>query len=232
MQVAVSVIIPTRDRPQLVQRAVANALKQTLKEIEVIVVIDGPDRETFLELTKLDAPHLKILQLPTSRGGAGARNAGVAKAKGRWIAFLDDDDEWLPEKLWLQLEAALCSPHRFTIVTSFITTRTPQGDFIYPRRLPRPSEPLSEYLLARNSLSFGEGLIQTSTIFTEKELLVQVPFQEGLSKHQDWDWLLRASKLEGVGIDFINQPLAIWYRWEKRPSTSSTTPSINLGNRE
>jgi glycosyltransferase involved in cell wall biosynthesis len=222
MECIVSIIIPTRDRSQLVKRAITSVLKQTLQEIEVIVVIDGLDTETQRELSQFYDRRLRIIQLPSSKGGAAARNAGVAKAKGRWIAFLDDDDEWLPEKLWLQLEKAMCSPYKLPIISCFLTTCTPKGDFIYPRRLPQPSEPLSEYLLARNSISFGEGLIQTSTIFTEKKLLQQIPFQESLAKHQDWDWLLRVSKLPEVGIEFVTQPLAIWYRWEKRQSISST----------
>jgi hypothetical protein len=83
-------------------------------------------------------------------------------------------------------------------------------------------EPISEYLLARNSLGFGEGLIQTSSIFTKRELLQKVPFRTDLRKHQDWDWFLRVTKIAGVGIEFVSEPLAIWYRLEERKSISST----------
>ncbi len=99
----ISVIIPTHGRSQLVERAVDSAGAQTLRDIEIIVVIDGLDLATEQELAKINDPRLRIVQLPTSKGGAGARNAGVAAAKAAWIAFLDDDDEWLTQKLELQL---------------------------------------------------------------------------------------------------------------------------------
>ncbi|MGL5075941.1 MAG: glycosyltransferase family 2 protein, partial [Waterburya sp.] len=88
---------------------------------------------------------------------------------------------------------------------------------------PKPDEPLSEYLLARNSFSFGEGLIQTSTIFTHRKLLEQVPFQSGLAKHQDWDWLLKVNTLADVEIEFVPETLVIWYCWQDSQSTSSTS---------
>ena len=223
MSPVVSVIIPTRNRPLLAARAVKSGLQQTLKEIEVIVVIDGTDEATCKELSKIDDPRFQIVQLPASLGGGGARNAGVDRSKGEWIAFLDDDDEWLPQKLEQQLAAAKSSEYSYPIISCYLTARTPKGEFKYPRRFPKPEEHLSEYLLARNSFSFGEGLIQTSTIFTKKELLQQVPFKAGLAKHQDWDWLLRVNTLAEVGIEFVPQPLTIWYCWEKRPTTSTTS---------
>ena len=221
MSVLVSVVIPTRHRPQLVKRAVKSALAQTLKEIEVIVVIDGCDQAASQTLGTIDDSRLKIVQHSTSKGGGAARNSGVAQAQGEWIAFLDDDDEWLPSKLTQQLEMAIATSATDPIVSCYLTARTPQGEFIYPKRLPQANEHLSEYLLARNSWDFGEGLIQTSTIFTSKQLLQQVPFPEDLPKHQDWDWILKANLIEGVEVKFVTQPLVIWYLWEKRHSTSS-----------
>lgn len=219
----ISVVIPTYKRSQLVKRAVASAIKQTYQEIEIIVVIDGLDMTTNTELEKINDLRLRIIQLPISQGGGGARNAGVAAAQGEWIAFLDDDDEWLPQKLERQLAAAKCSPYNLPIISCSIISRTPKGEFTYPRRFPKVNEPLSEYLLARNSFSFGEGLIQTSTIFTSRKLLEKIPFQQGLAKHQDWDWLLKANTLADVGIEFVAETLAIWYCWQKQQSTSSTS---------
>ena len=223
MDCLISVVIPTRDRPKLVKRAVESALGQTLQEIEVIVVIDGVDSATFAVLASINDSRLQIVQLPTSRGGSGARNAGVKKARGKWVAFLDDDDEWRSQKLELQLAAARKSQYQYPIISCCLTARTPKGEFTYPKRFPRLHEPLSEYLLARTSLSFGEGLVQTSTIFTSRDLLQQIPFLEDLPKHQDWDWLLRADLTEGVGLEFIPKQLVIWYLWENRQSTSSTS---------
>lgn len=220
--ISIGVVIPTKNRPQLVQRAVNSAREQTHKNIEIIVVIDGEDRATVTALEAIADARIKIVQLPESKGGGAARNAGVKEARGEWIAFLDDDDCWLPTKLEAQLQKAIASSSPDPIVSCYVTAQTPKGTFTYPQRLPAPQEHLSEYLLVRNGLHFGEGLIQTSTIFTSKKLLQQVPFDENLAKHQDWDWILRANRIPGVAVMFVTQTLAIWYLWEKRQSISSS----------
>ena len=108
--VIVSAVIPTRGRPELLQRAVRSALAQTLREIEVVVVIDGEDPVTSLALESGSQDgRLRVIALAVSVGGSDARNRGVDAARGEWIAFLDDDDEWLPGKLQAQLDAVKAS---------------------------------------------------------------------------------------------------------------------------
>ena len=223
MKPIISTVIPTRNRPLLVERAVKSAIAQTFKEIEVIVMIDGSDSATCAVLAAIDDPRLKYVELPIRGGAAAARNAGVSEAAGEWIAFLDDDDEWLPQKLELQIAAATRSQFEFPIVASRLTARSPKGDYIRPTRFLSLSEPISEYLLARNSLFQGEGLIQTSVLFITKKLLQKVPFRTDLQRHQDWDWLLRVNNIAGVGIEFVPEPLAIWYVDEKRKTISGTS---------
>lgn len=134
------------------------------------------------------------------------------------MAFLDDDDEWLPEKLERQLATARRSNAPDPIVSCKVTARTQTGEFVWPRKL--PSEPLSEYLLARDSWSQGEGLLQTSTLLTTRRLLLKIGFEDGLQKHQDWDWLLRAVKAPGTTIEFVDEPLVIWDLGHSRSSVS------------
>src|SRR5687768_2514241 len=90
---AVSVVIPTRARPELVRRAVRSALDQTLRDIEVVVVVDGPDPPTRQTLADIDDSRLRVVELAERGGAPAARNAGVRHARGRWTALLDDDDE-------------------------------------------------------------------------------------------------------------------------------------------
>ena len=205
----ISVVIPSRNRPDLASRAVKSALTQTAKLIEVIVVLDGPDPASVSELAKIMDPRLQVIELPENLGPSGARNAGVMAAKGTWIAFLDDDDEWLPLKLERQLEVAHQSIYARPIVSSRFLAHTAKGEFIWPRRLPAPSESMGDYLFVRNSLFLGETFVVTPTIFVKKELLEQIPFDRDLPRHEDWDWLIRVSALEGVGLEFVPDSMAI-----------------------
>ncbi|WP_414620698.1 glycosyltransferase family 2 protein [Calothrix sp. CCY 0018] len=222
MKPLVSVVIPTFHRAQLVKRAVMSALTQSLQEIEVLVVIDGIDKDTSLTLCEIDDSRLQVIELSTNQGACFARDFGVKSAVAEWIAFLDDDDEWMPLKLELQLEIAKASDHKFPIVSSYLIAKTPQGEAIWPRRLPKKTEPLCEYLFVRNTLFMGEGLIQTSTIFTKKELLQKVSFDNHLKKHQDWDWILRAISIKDAGLEFAPQVLAIWNLERTRQSLSKS----------
>jgi glycosyltransferase involved in cell wall biosynthesis len=217
----VSVVIPTRNRPKLVVRAVCSALAQTHRELEVIVIIDGADCATRTELSAFDDPRLRVVELSQSVGGAEARNIGARHATGQWVAFLDDDDEWLSSKLEVQLEAASTAACEWPLVCSQVIGRTQDADFIWPENV--PSRPYTDYLLVRSRLGYGEGLIQTSTILTRRGLLEHVAFRKGLRKHQDWDWVIRCTQITGVDVVFVPTPLAIWTLDDSRVRTSTQT---------
>lgn len=219
----VSAVIPTRGRPELLLRAVRSVLAQTLRELEAVVVIDGHDLATehALEMLAQEDSRVRVIALPVSVGGSDARNRGVAEASGKWIAFLDDDDEWLPGKLEAQIEAVTAATAEVVIGTCKIIARTPGNDYVWPRRMPEPGEPICEYLLARRTLSRGEGSIQTSTFFVRRSLMLAQPFKSGQLKHQDTEWLLRVGRLPGAEAVFVNEVMAIHYIEEERGSVSS-----------
>lgn len=216
-------IIPTFGRPQLVGRAVRSALAQTFKDMEVIVVVDGPDEKTSGTLKHIDDPRLRVIVLPEHVGGSDARNQGVRASRGEWIAFLDDDDEWLPEKLERQLEFAVHSRSVFPVISCKTIARTPTGDFILPRRNPGDAEPVCEYLFVRHSFFQGEGILPIITLLVKKRLLEAVPFQSGLKKYQDWDWVLRVARIEGVRFEIVPEPLAVWNVAEGRRESVGTS---------
>lgn len=205
----VSVVIPSRNRPGLVGRAVRSALNQTLRFIEVIVVIDGPDEQTGRALAQINDPRLRVVSLVASVGAQEARNIGVREAKGRWVAFLDDDDEWLPNKLARQLEAAETSRWQHPLISCGLIAQGPAGSTAWPRREPRGSESVADYLFLRRGAEINEIRLQTSTLMTTKALLTRVPWRK--VPNDEWDLLLRAATLEGVGLAFASGPLAIWH---------------------
>ena len=205
----ISTVIPTRHRPELACKAVSSALNQTYRSIEVIVVIDGSDPATVGALKLITDPRLSVISLETNLGAANARNVGVAAATGTWIALLDDDDEWLPQKLELQLELANRSIAPLPIISSRFFAQTSKGELIWPRRLPRPDELIDEYLFVRTSPFLGETFLSTPTLLIKKELLDRVPFNIDLARHEDFDWLVRVGGLPGVQLEFVPEPLAI-----------------------
>src|SRR5262249_38865895 len=217
----VSVVIPTCQRPALLLRAVKSALAQSIPELEVIVIIDGPDFATEEALSQIDDPRLRVIPLPGRVGGSETRNTGVRLSSGQWVAFLDDDDEWLEQKIELQLQTARTASEQDFLVSCRVLAATPRVEYEGPRRLPNPKEPLSEYLLTRDSLFRGERSIQTSTFFAKKELFERCPFRTGQLKHQDTDWLLRAAQLPGFRVVFVNKVLVRLFMEENRRTVSS-----------
>jgi len=101
--VLVSVVLPTHNRAALLLRAMRSVLAQTHGELELIVVDDGSTDATPAVLAACADPRLRVLHLPGNSGPAAARNAGIRAARGEFIAFQDDDDYWLVNKLELQL---------------------------------------------------------------------------------------------------------------------------------
>jgi glycosyltransferase involved in cell wall biosynthesis len=218
----VSVVIPTADRSDLVVRAVQSVLSQSYRDLEVIVVIDGPDPGSRAAVSGVSDPRVRSLELDERVGPGAARNAGVAESRGTWIAFLDDDDEWLPERVERQLETARRVAGDARVIVGCVETRGGgHPGSVWPRRLPALDEPLSEYLFARRGPFWGEGLMQTSTWLVDAELLRGLPFRS-YPRHEDLDWLLRADRERAARIEFTEgaDPIAIWSIDTNRPRAS------------
>ena len=198
----VTVVIPTRNRPQLVVRAVASAFAQTHRPKEVIVVVDGRDDATVSALAALGDLRLRTIVLPTSCGSNNARNQGAASAASEWIAFLDDDDEWLPQKLETQLTYAASAD----IVSSRFFSQSSHGTMIWPKRLPEVGERIGDYLFNRRSIFNGEAAIITSTLLVRRAVFDQMPFSTSLRRHQDTDWVIRAID-RGARAIYAPEPL-------------------------
>jgi glycosyltransferase involved in cell wall biosynthesis len=218
----VSVIIPTLNRPRLLLRAIASVLGQTYKEIEIIVVVDRPDQDTVSAVRSLDDPRVKLVVNSDSLTAAGARNAGVDRALGEWVAFLDDDDEWLPDKLEKQI--AYASGRAPALLTCLSRVVTPTATYISPQVSYDNSIPIDEYLFDRRSLFKGLGFIQTSSYLLPRHLFEKVRFDIE-SPHDDWGFLLRLSKQVGARIETVPEVLVVLYFEEQRPSLTGRTSS-------
>jgi glycosyltransferase involved in cell wall biosynthesis len=197
----VSVVIPTAGR-STVRAAVLSALDQTCAPLEVIVVVDTTERTVPSVLCDI-ANSIRVF-FTGGIGPSGARMQGVTESRGQFIAFLDDDDTWVPEKLERQLaelQAALATqPH--ALVSCRFATINGDGQRLaaLPSRLLSPHERYASYQFRRNSIAFDEGGLHTSTLMCDRELLGLEPFDLQLSLHEDWDWLLRVDERHDVAI--------------------------------
>jgi glycosyltransferase involved in cell wall biosynthesis len=212
----VSAVIPTRDRPDFLACAIRSAFRQTWLRLEVIVVVDGPDAATVEYLGTVHDPRLRVIFLSERCGGSDARNAGVHAACGEWIAFLDDDDEWLPEKIERQMRAAHAMPDWFPVVSCRLIAQSPTTSRVLPPRIYRQPEPIADFLFCRSYLRDPGGILQSSTLLAPRELLLAVPFESGLQMHQDTDWVIRVGSHKGVGFTMLPQPLSIWRVGDQR----------------
>jgi glycosyltransferase involved in cell wall biosynthesis len=218
----VSVVIPTLNRPTLLLRAINSVLRQSYQGFEVIVVVDKPEPDTVDAVQSVDDPRVRLIRNPYSLTAAGARNAGADHATGEWVAFLDDDDEWLPNKLEKQIAVAAGQPS--TLVSCLSRVVTPTGSYVRPKTVYDNSIPIDEYLFDRRTLFGGRSFMQTSSYLLPRSLFEKVRFDVD-SPHDDWGFLLRLSKQEGARIETVPEVLVILYFEEQRPSLTSRTSS-------
>ncbi|HJU02256.1 MAG TPA: glycosyltransferase family 2 protein [Actinomycetes bacterium] len=206
-QPKVSVVVPTRDRPELLRRAVTAILGQTYKgPVECLVVFDQSDPD----LPWPDLPPGRTLVLcrnDRTPGLAGARNSGILAATGELVAFCDDDDEWLPEKLARQVARLLATPGAAVSTTGILVRYQDRTT----TRL-APTILVSHRQLLRSRLTE----LHPSTVLARRDRLLS---QIGLvdeeipgSYAEDYEWLLRASRHGPVLA--VPEPLAVihWHQ--------------------
>jgi glycosyltransferase involved in cell wall biosynthesis len=198
---SVSVVIPTAGRSTVLS-AVSSALEHTHMPLEIIVVFDCD--ESPIASAALDLSSKVRVFFTGGIGANGARMRGVTEAKGDIIAFLDDDDLWAPEKLERQLavwQEASGTPG-YTLVSCRVAILDAKGVIqkTRPSRLLGPNERIAAYLFRCSSISCDVGLLATPTLICDRELLEKEPLDVSLSRHQDWDWVLRVGARPDVTV--------------------------------
>ena len=208
----ISVVIPSRQRPALLVQAVQSVLDQKRDDFEVIVVLDG-DTAGSAETLQEHFPEehrLRVVTIATHQGVSVARNLGVAAALGQWIAFHDDDDQWVPGKLDRQMAVALASQYPEPVVTCqlVVAGKKTIRRQIWPHKA--PTRPMCEYLYSRKGFPGEAGVLTPSTVLAPRSLCLRVPSTPGLPKHEDGDWAMLIGEEPTVGFEFIAEPLVIY----------------------
>lgn len=193
--IKVSVIIPTHNRPELLKKAVVSVLNQTYQDIEIIVIDDGLEKRADRIIKEFNDSRIKYIQHQEEKGGSAARNTGIRVASGEFIAFLDDDDEWLPGKLAVQMAEFTNTPHDVGFCFSAVTN-------VYSKEQKNTKVPsgMGDYFdlaLRRGKTFLNVTLIIKKHVFDDIGL-----FDETLPSHQEADLIIRiAKKYKGIGIN-------------------------------
>ncbi len=184
----VSVVIPTRNRCRRLSMTLRSALAQRHVNLEVVVVDDGSQDDTYKMVTDLGDPRIRLVRNASPRGESGARNRGLEETRGAWIAFLDDDDFWAPDKLDRQLRALQDTRREWAYAGDVLV----DGELHILSGGPPPSpQEMSEALRCYNSVPAG-----ASNVIVSSRLLAQVGlFDLSLRRTADWDMWLRLARV-------------------------------------
>lgn len=224
----VTAVIPTVGRPSL-RDAVRSALRQTVPTTP-LVVVDDLDALSTVQ-SRLAGLEYRMVSTSGRQGAGAARNLGVQFAETPWVAFLDDDDDWVADKSARQIEHLTGVEHRegqheshhegngvpttgqvpVEVVASCRALLVGAGTRAVPER-PYSSRisdhgdvvpGVGAYVMDRSTVRLRRHFLQTSTLLCARETALNVPWCEGLPRHQDWDWLIR---LESAGIRIDTAP--------------------------
>lgn len=203
---SVTVVIPAYNRAGSIRIAVESVLRQSFTDFEVVVVDDGSSDDTLGALLEITDSRLRIIRHETNKGAGAARNTGIAAARGRWIAFQDSDDEWLPLKLEKQMRrineagqnCVVCYCGFVILESSGNRTRLTY----VPGEINGPIEgEISSTILSTNFTT-------TQTLVVRADMIADTGgFDEELPALEDWELMIRLTTLGQVA--FIDEPLVL-----------------------
>ena len=186
----ISVIIPTYNRAHLVGRAIRSVLAQTFQDIELIVVDDGSIDDTEAIVLDFPDPRIHYLRHEINRGGSAARNTGIRAACGEYVAFLDSDDEWLSEKLELQLNIFETNPHNLDNLGVVLTGV--QSFYPEPGRRRTRVPVIPNYYGDVHPQVFQRRIQGQVSALVHKHVFAKSGFfDESMTASEDWDMLIR-----------------------------------------
>ena len=212
----VSVVIPTHNRCELITRAIKSVQAQTYNDIEILVVSDGSTDDTrdVVNCLASEDARIKFIEYHPAKGGNVARNTGIEMASGEYVAFLDDDDEWLPEKLDKQL-AVMTSDTDIGLVYTGARIIYVNEKVTYSFN-PKAQGDLSQKILLDNSIG------TTSTVMARRDLLLKAGlFDTELRALQDFDLWIRLCQICKVGM--VSDEMINYYNYVGTNQISALT---------
>lgn len=217
----ISVVTPFHNRAALLPALLATLHEQSFKDFELVIVDDGSTDGLEQAMAGAQASFpMRFVRLPRNRGAATARNAGIDAARGEYVALLDSDDAWHPEKLHCQLRHLEDSAQPLVSLTrqQIIGTR----GYVTPARLMRPDDDVGSYLFLHG------GVIQSSMMMLRRDLAAEVRFEDGSTGHDDWSFALRLQQ-RGARFEMLEQPFTLYDDGGQRPRRSPAYTAKRLG---
>jgi glycosyltransferase involved in cell wall biosynthesis len=206
MEPLVSVIIPTYNRADYLKLALKSVLEQTYKNIEVIVVDDGSMDNTAEVVADFNDPRIKYFYQKNTGLPAATRNRGLREASGEYIAFLDSDDLWLPEKLEIQVDYLRNQPdYHLAYSNAWIIDETGAR-----KGLIMDLELFKEGKIFKDLVKYN--FIPQLTVLMKRKVFDEIKFfneDPALRAVEDYEYWLRVA-LRRYKIGFVKEPLAIY----------------------
>jgi glycosyltransferase involved in cell wall biosynthesis len=202
----VSVVIPVYNRRKLLERAVESVREQTYPDWELLIVDDGSTDGTAEYAAELAAadPRVTCLRNTRGRGPGGARNSGITRARGQFVAFLDSDDSWLPEKLARQVDYFSAHPQAMAVGTDCFVGSMQDSARLANRhpRIDHAPEHVFATILARKQF-----WIYTPTVMLRRAIFETIPlFDESLIRCEDLVMWLTIN--QHFGWHYVAEPLS------------------------
>lgn len=217
-----SIVIPAYNRADKIGRTLASCLSQTESDFEIVVVDDGSSDDTAGVVEAVGDSRIRCIRQENA-GASAARNRGAHAARGRFIAFLDSDDEFLPDKLSRFRDAIEADPEGADKAwySPLFFHRGDDNRMVKPDRAIEPGEPVGDYLFA------ADGLMQTSTLVIPRDLMKRTGFDAALRCLEDLDLCLRIEEA-GATFRMLPDPLVIWYDDQAEGRLSYTTSAREI----
>ncbi|MGH3745035.1 MAG: glycosyltransferase [Mycobacteriales bacterium] len=193
----VTVVVITRDRPQMLRQALRSVLGQRGGPVPVVCVVDGTAGDTLAVLA--DFPAVQVVRHTLPSGPAAARNAGLAAVRTDWVAFLDDDDVWAPDKLLAQRRALAAAPDARWCHTGAMALTADLAPVGAMRA--RHSGDVHAAILAANVVCGGGSSVYAHTATVR----AVGGFDPDVHRHEDWDLWIRLAAASPLAV--VDRPL-------------------------
>ena len=218
----ISVIIPTYNRASFLVRAVESVLNQTYENFECIIVNDASTDDTEQVIEKISDSRVRYISHKTNRHVSAARNSGIEKARGEFIAFLDDDDAWLPKKLERQVPLLQGNEPDLGLVYCWVDIF--QGN----RKIAERHPLLRGYILTQSIANHQIG--NCSTLLVPAKVVKNLGgFDESLPRGNDGDFIRRVCRQ--YKVDFVPEVLVYYYVGHPHRITSDSPSGIRAARR-